>query len=353
MSVVLTEEQKQEERIKAQQAAEFMNIPYVDPFPASEEQQLPDDPPEPELSNDQLLELLNKRTGIVLSSLDDLKPKPTPEEIAAEAEKRNTEMLTYGLSQGKFKKEDYDAYQLALSNKKDLVRSEITAQLTEANPEIAPEAIQEMVANYLFENLDETHPLRMAREKEIATLSDLQIKKKYKNIVDLPKDYEQYEEGLNKQVNFEKKVKATLPVYKSDVQKALQSLKSFSVPVPDSKNPENTVVVDLEYADADLKEVEELLLTNDQIVRAVKEGISFDQIKGEAELVLVKKHLPRLISQAAKKYNATQKDGYIHGRKGMNSGSDHIEVHNDNDQKTELDAIYDQMIASSQKPNAN
>lgn len=347
MSVELTEAQKQEERVKVQQYAELQGIAYVDPYP----EQAPEDkkPEQPELSTDQLLELIKKNTGISLSSLadlDKLKPQPTEEEIAAQKEKRNTEMLTYGLSQGKFKKEEYDAYQTAIANKKDLVRGEISAQLTEANPEMAPEAIQEMVANYFFENMEETHPLRVAREKEITTLSELQIKNKFKNIVNLPTDFEQYEEGLNRQLNNEKKIQATLPVYKADVNRALQSLRTFTVEIPDTKNPANTVSVDLDYDDKDLKEVEDQFLSNDMIIRAVKDGVTLDQLKGEAKMVLVEKHLSRLISQAAKKYNATQKDGYIQGRKGLNSGSDNLAIHDDKLGDT-LEDVYKELIASA------
>ena len=87
-------------------------------------------------------------------------------------------------------------------------------------------------------------------------------------------------------------------------------------------------------------------LTTDQINRAVKEGLTFEQIKGEAELVLVKKHLPDLISQAAKKYSTIQKDKYIAGRKGLNSNLDGIDVQNDN-LKNETDKQYAELIASA------
>lgn len=343
-----TEQQKADARLKAQQYAELMNEPYVDPFP-EEEPDPNQQQPQPELSTEQLLAELNKRSGLNLTSetLESLKPQPTAEELAAEKEKHNTEMMAYGLTNGKFKKEEYDAYQQALANKKDLVRSEITASLQAANPEMSEDAIQEMTAQYFFENLSEDNPLRIAREKEIMTLSDIKIKDKFKNIVDLPQDYENHVGEITSKANFERKKQATIPVYTADVKTALQSLKHFSVEIPDTKNPANTVTVDLEYGDNDLKEMEDLLLTDAQINRATKEGLTIEQITGEAELVLVKKHLKRLISQAAKKYNATQKDGYIQGRKGgINLGGDAIEVH-DEELGSSLNDVYDQLVESA------
>lgn len=344
----MTEEQKQAERIKAQQYAELMNIPYVDPFPEEPTPVVPSvENSLDDLSDAQLLEILNKRTGAVLSNLNDLKPKPTPAEIAAQEQERQTAMLTYGLSQGKFKKEEYDAYNHALANKMSVVREDVKEQFTVLFPELSPDAIEEKVALYLFENLDPADNIRQTREKELIALSEMKIKDKYKNIVNLPTDYAQYEEGLNKQVNFEKKVQATLPVYQSDVKRALQSLKSFSVPVADSKNPANTVNVNLQYDDKDLAEVEEQLLSNDQIIRAVKEGYTFEQLKEMSELVLWKKHGPRLISQAAKQYNTVQKEGYLMGRLGGIPSTDNLTISSDG--KSDLDKIYDEILASDTK----
>lgn len=349
MSTELNDAQKQEERVKAQQYADLMGTEYVDPYPAQA--------PNPtdkiitpvnldQLTDEQILEAINKRSGgVVLSSLDDLKPKPTEAELEEQRNKRSTDMLTYGLQQGKFKKEDYDAYQLALSNKKGLVREGVAAQLQTAFPELSPEAIEEKVANYLFEHLDETDPMRLEREKEIMTLSDIKIKDKFKNIVNLPKDFEQYEEGILKKTNFENKVKATLPVYQADVTKALESLRTFTVEVPDTKNPANSATITLEFDDADLKEVAEMFLTPDQIVRAVKQGLSFEQIKGEVEFVLAKKHQHRLISQAAKKYNALQKDKYIRGVKGLGPGNADIDISDEN-LNPSLQDVYEELVAS-------
>ena len=87
-------------------------------------------------------------------------------------------------------------------------------------------------------------------------------------------------------------------------------------------------------------------LTPEQIEIAVKQGMNLEQLKGQAELVLMQKHLPRLISQAAKNYAATQKEKFISGRKGgINLGGGAIEVHDDN-LGSSLDEVYDELEAS-------
>ncbi len=345
MSVVLTPEQKEAERQKAQQYSELMGTPYVDPFPEEAPTQTPTPNPNEELSNEALLEILNKRTGAVLSSLDDLKPKPTPEELEAQRQEREGRMLTYGLTSGKFKKEDYDGYQAVVANKIGFIKADITEQIKAANPEMAPEAVEEKVANYLFEHLDPADPLRQLREKELITLSESKINEKYKNIVNLPSEYAQYEEGTNNKATFDRKIQATLPVYTADVNRALESLRTFTVPVPDTKNPANTVNIELGYDDADLKEMADILLSNDQVIKAVKDGYTIEAIKEVADYALWKKHGPRFIAQASKKYNSIQKDGYIAGRKGLNA-LDSIDVHNDKLEDSIQD-VYAELLQSA------
>lgn len=349
MSTVVSEAQKEQDRIKARQYAELMKEEYVEPWP----EETPEQPivqqinPE-DLSEEALIALVNKRTGGSLASLDSLKPQPTAEELAQQQEVRRAAMVTYGTSNNKFTQAEYDSYHQALGNKIAVVREDVKANFTTAFPELAPEAIEEMVANYFLENLAPEDTLRQAREKELITLADVKINEKFKNIINLPNDYAQHEEGLNKESNFKRKVEATLPVYTADVTRALQSLQHFTVDIPDTKNPANTVSVELEYDEKDLKEVSDILLTTEQVNKAVESGMTFEQIQGAAKMVLVEKHLPRLISQAAKKYNATQKAGYINGRKGLNPGGDAIEVHDDNLGGNNLEAVYNELIASSE-----
>jgi len=350
MSVELTEQQKESEREKARQYAELMGIEYVDPYPAAAPAAPVTEPVDfSTVSDDVLLELINKRTGTVLSNLNDLKPKPTPEEIQAQQKEREDKMLAYGLTAAKFTKDDYDSYLNATANKIAFIRSDVAAQIRVANPELTEEAVEEKVSQYLFEHLDQNDSLRKAREKELLTFAEIKIKNTYPNIVNLSSDYATYEEGINNKATFDRKVQATLPVYTADVTRALESLRSFTVQIPDTKNPQNNVAVELGYDDNDLKEVSDLLLSNGQVLKAVKEGYTIEQLKEISELMLWKKHGPRMISQAAKKYNATQKEGYLAGRKGL-TAADSIVVQDEN-LESSLEGVYKELLASSTAKN--
>ena len=255
-------------------------------------------------------------------------------------------MLAFGLSTGKFKKDEYDTYQLAQANKLANIKIEITEKIQAANPELTEAQVAEKVALYTFEHLEEGDVLRTTREQELLEMADSRLKNKYKNIVNLENDFEQYEQGINNKTNLENKVKAALPVYQNDVATVLGSLRSFEVPVNDTQNPANNVMVKLEFSDDDLREVQAALTTPDAIVRQVKNGYTVDQLKEEVELVLIKKHFNRLVSKAAKDYNSVQKDKYIKGLKGL-LPEKNLDIADDN-LGNGNEAIYQELIDSAQ-----
>lgn len=354
----MTEQEKQAARDKAKVYAELQGIEFVDPYPdaaanttppAGAGYVVPPVTPIEDLSNEQLLEMLSKK-GIKVSSLDDLLPRKTEEELKADADKRKNDMLAFGLSTGKFKKEEYDSYLRLQDNKMDVIKSELKEKIKVANPELSDEQIEEKVALYTFAHLEEGDVLRTQREQELIELADAKLQKQFKNIYNLENDFEQHEQGINNKTNFENKVKAALPVYQKDISTVLDSLKVIDVPVNDTKNPENNVTVQVRFSDTDLKELEDAFLLPDQIIQRVKNGYTVERLKEEAETVLLKKHFARAVSQAAKDYNSLQKEKYLHGRKGLLSttGTDGLSI-SDDEMATTRQEMYDQLLANAPK----
>ena len=119
--------------------------------------------------------------------------------------------------------------------------------------------------------------------------------------------------------------------------------------IPDTKNPANSVSVDVKFSDADLKELEDALLSPDNIIRQVKNGYTVDQLQKEAKTVLLTQHLDRIISQAAKDYNSIQKDKYIRGQKGMMPNGSAILDISDDKLDTTNEQVYNDLIESANK----
>lgn len=348
----MTEEQIQSARLRAQQQAELMGTDYVDPFPETgptpaAAAPLPADAPTAELSDEEIIEALNKR-GIKTTSLADMLPKPTDDEIAiAKADKQN-KMLAYGLSTGKFKKEEYDTFLQV--DKMQLVRSDIAKKIKAANPDLSEDAVDEKVASYVFAHLDPSDPIRKQREEELIELADARLRKQYANIYNLESDFEQYEQGVSNKATFERKVQAALPVLKNDVKTALSELASFDVIIPDIKRPENNVTVKAKFSETDLKEVEDAFLDHKSVYALVKDGYSVETIRDTVRQVLVSKHLNRLISQAARDYSSIQKDKYIRGLKGLLPAGAMLDIADDNSSSTK-DDVYGQLLESQANGN--
>ena len=351
-------EQILDARKNAQVYADLQGKEYVDPHPDFDEAgiKIQAAPPannsntvipivDEELSTDKLLEMLAKK-GIKVNSLEDLQPKQTPEEIEAAEQKRKSDMLAYGLSTGKFKKEEYDFYQQATANKIAIITSDLTEKIKAAHPELTEEQVEEKVANYTMAHLPADDVLRVQREQELIELADSRLQKKFKNIYSLESDFDQHLQGINNKTNLENKVKAALPVYQRDVDSVLGQFKKIVVPVNDTKNPANNIDVELEFSDTDLNELRDALLTPDNIVRQVKNGYTVEQLQKEAQAVLLTQHWERLISQAAKSYNSKQKDLYLRGRKGLMPDAHTLDISDDN-LAGGLQDIYDQLKDSA------
>lgn len=358
----MTEQDKQQARENAQTYADLQGIPYVDPFPETPVAEIPvvetpivETPiveiPVTELSDEQLLQALDKR-GIKTSKLEDLLPKPSEAELEVIRAKRESDKLAYGLSTGKFKKEDYDAFLKAQENKMGVIKSDMAEKIKIANPDFTPEQVEEQIGIYTLSNLPADNILRIQREQELIELADSKLQKKFSNIVNLDSDFDQHQQGITNRTNFERKVQAALPVYKSDLKSVLTGLGTLETSVNDTQNPENNVPIKVTFSEKDLQEVEEALLQPEQIYRQIKDGYTVESIREEAETVLLKKHWPRLISQAAKDYNSTQKDKYLKARHGLMPAAGEIDV-SDDKLLTENQQVYQQLIDSESKPTAS
>jgi hypothetical protein len=270
-----------------------------------------------ELSDDELIGLLQKK-GINLKSIEDLKPKPTPEEIAQAEQERKNKVLAFGLETNKIKKDDYDAYQKASANKINFLYEDFAKDLKNANPDITEEEIQNEWKEYTFSDLDESSIKKQRRQKELNELADLKLKSQYNSIFNLDNEYAKHEQKQNEDYSFKRKVEAALPVYQKDVDDVLDSFKTPSkFIIEDTQNAANNVEIELSYNDADLKELKDAFLSKDQLIKRIQNGYTVEAMKAEADMFLWNKHKGRHLSKAAKDYNSKQQEKYLHGRKGI------------------------------------
>lgn len=292
--------------------------PIVPSEPAKEVKPIANEIPAPvktntELSDEELLKILQSR-NITVSSLDDLKPKPTQEELDAQAAARQNKILAYGLETGKVKREEYDIFNQQLSKKDQIAVSKFESELRK-DSSLTEDQIQDALKDYTLSMLDEENPARKYRQQELEKLGEYELKEKYKSIFDLPSEYDKHEQSELSKAQLKRKVEAGLAVYKADLEKVIDTLKKEDFVIGD-ENGENETI-SFEYSEDALKELRKTLTNPDFVVSQISQGYTLENLTETASLLLIAKNRLGQISHAAKKYNSNQKEKYIQGRKGI------------------------------------
>lgn len=272
--------------------------------------------PENDISDEELVKLLTKK-GISISSLEDFKPKATEAEIVEAKEKRENEMLAYGLKNNKFKREDYDNLKKLEARKEAVILDELTSEIKAANPEISEEDLEDEIKEYKMEHLKENDPRRIRRAKELNTMADQRLKEQYSSIYNLPQEFDKYEQSEQSKYQLKRKVEAGLPVYKKDVNDVLEWVKKQSFVIEDKDNPENNISVPFEFNENKIKQLEKAFLSQAQADDRITHGYNLETMKQEAKMFLIDNDINAIVSHAAKQYNSAQKEKYINGRKNL------------------------------------
>jgi len=187
-----------------------------------------------ELTDDQLLEEITKRSGRKLTSWDELKPKPEEIDKEKEAEKREGEKLTFGLKKGLFNKKQYEGF---IADSKNPIGLVYAAELNEAKKD-DPEWSEEKELEFKddFETkfglaLDPSSSKYKRGQKQLNIIAETILRHHYSPIYGLESEYSKYESEVNSQKAIHDKILAAAPIYKKDVEKPLlnfQKLKFLS-----------------------------------------------------------------------------------------------------------------------------
>lgn len=178
-----------------------------------------------EMSDDDFLKLLEKKTGKKVTSVDELKapPKPpTAEEIKAAEEQEATEALEWALGSGKVKK---DAYENAIKDKgkskREIALQLFTNELQEGDKSLSHEECEERFAEYYCETEPEDSWKRVKALKEMNSTADAYLAQ-YSEIDNLPTSYKEYRTTAQRQKDYNKQLSA--------VAKELPTKLEFEVP---------------------------------------------------------------------------------------------------------------------------
>lgn len=188
---------------------------------------------EAEIDDDKVLKYLQKKKGIKLTSFDDLKPKPSAQDLEKEKEDREADKISWGLKNGKFKKQDLENYFVESKDPKSLIFQSYEAKIKAANPEVTDEEVQNQFKERFSLDLDPESWQYKQGQEELALMSGQLINKKYGSIISLESEYSQHERSQNEKQSVQNRIIANAPAYKRDVEEVFSGISKYKTKIGD------------------------------------------------------------------------------------------------------------------------
>jgi len=289
-------ERAESDRIAAEQEAERIRL---------EKEKTPVPVQVPELTDEQLMELVAKKSGRKVTSWDELKPTPEIVDKEKEAEKRESEKLTFGLKKGLFNKKQYEGF---IADSKNPIGLVYAAELNEAkkddpewNEDKEREFKEEFDAKFGLD-LDPTSSKHKRGQKQIGIIAEKILRDGYAPIFNLEGEYSKFESENSKQKEIQDKILAAAPIYKQDVVDSVSKLSKIEIPFGDEKYE---VPVSKEILDS----IQETLMDKDFVSSKITQGYTKDEIYDIAHTMVVSQNFATLAHEAAKQYMAKREKG--------------------------------------------
>lgn len=265
-----------------------------------------------ELTDEELIALLNKR-GANVTSLEDLKKKE-PVDPALVAEKREADEIAFGLSGGHFNKKEYDLFVTDAAAPTNLVFEEFFNDTKAGNPDATDEDIQtEFNSVYGLDKEKDSYQykrgVKLIKERAISLM-----KSKHGKIFDAKTAFSTTEKDRVTASETQKKVAAALPAYTQDVASIVAELKKITVKVSDDES------IDLDDNDELMTGIAEQLMDPQYYTGKLASGYKKEDIRNAAVAGFLAKNFSALTVKAAKKYFEKHKAG-THGVPAGSAGA--------------------------------
>lgn len=242
-----------------------------------------------------LLEKLKKR-GFNVSSLEDLKPKPTPADVETQKKERDSKKLSFGLEKKIFTAEEYQSYLKDYNDPLAVVYDDFRQDLLTAEPEITDSEIRERFQEEYHQEDDQDASRFKRGKKAIETLAEKLIREKHGNVLRLDQTYESHEKEVEKSTEATRKVQAAIPVYKGAVKSALEANKKIPVKFSDTETYE------VEVNPVHLKEIEDGLLIDDTMIGHINRGTAPETLARAVKMAIIERGFDEYVKGFADKY---------------------------------------------------
>lgn len=277
--VVVEDAKKKEEeesRIKEQLEADRKK--------AEEESRKNEKPPieSKELTDEELMEQIERRSGRKVSSWDDLKPKAAEVDEVTKREERDADKLSWGLKTKKFKQKDLENY---ITDSKDPQGLVYRLQLQEAQKENPALTEAEFKVEFDEEfGLDQDKGSRRYKngQSSLNRIAKDILSASYSSILNLESDYSQHERQQIANQQREQKIREGIKPYEQTLSKVRADLKKMTVSVDEND------VYEVELEQGPIDEAIEMLRNKDYAAGNILNGYTYEQLLQTAQTIVLK-----------------------------------------------------------------
>jgi len=262
-------------------------------------------PQEKEIDDIAVLAYLNKQ-GINATSLEDLK-KPVVEDKEKIAERKEAEKLSWGLSNGKFTRKEYETLVTDSTNLEKLAFSDYYTKAKAEDPNLSDEEIQTEFAEIYGINEDVNSRKYKNGQRNLNVVANEILKSKHQKILALDNEFSSFEQQQLTAKEKERKIIAQAPIYKKDVQTAMNKIKKITAKFDDTESYEAQV------ADELITKVENEFLSPAYAAKMIEKGYTVDQIEEIGITRVLREAFPILTKEVAIQYHNKK----VAGTKGV------------------------------------
>lgn len=291
----LDEEQTTAEPPQPVAAAPVVPEPTKDDPPAPKA-----DPPAPqpvstpELTDDQLLEIIAKKAGRKVTSWDDLKPAPEVIDAEKAKEERETNKFIWGLQQKKISKKDHESF---INDSKDPEGLVYRLRLQEARKE-DPDLDEAEFRSEFEEEFGLTAEDGTRRKKNgkdtINRLANEILKSTYSSIYSLENEFSQFEGQQTAAKQREEKIREGAPAYKKTLDTVKGELKRIKAQISEGEEYE------VEVLDESIDRVITMMSDPDWASQQILSGYSPETLKDIAWRTVLTENFPFITKEIVK-----------------------------------------------------
>ena len=237
----------------------------------------PEIKPEPEvkmreMSDDEMLEAVAKKTGRSFTSWDELKPSEKEIEKKQNEEEREADKLSWALKTKKFNNKQYEAFISDSKNPKDLVLAQYIAEALAEDSSLKEDDIEAEFEEKFGLDQEKSSRAYKQGQKQIAILSERILRANYAPILNLENDYISFEKQQQNEQGRIAKIKSGIPAYNKTVDDAVAKLRKIKTQF----NPEEEYEV--EALEESLTEISAMLRSEDFVASKIINGYTSEEI---------------------------------------------------------------------------